>query len=435
MCKSIIGVIIAHIRLFIKQKGVLQYDNIKIMRSNQNQKRIYLDYAASTPVDRRVKEAMEPYWSLHFGNPGGIHKEGVIAKKAVDDARKSVAESIGAREPEIIFTSGGTEGNNLSIFGLVRQLKRKGTPVEKMHFITTSIEHPSVLDIYKELEREGASVSFIGVTEEGVVDLEELKEALQPETVLVSVMHANNEIGTIQPVDEIAKIIRKYRKDTNGESPLFHVDSSQVPLYLDVSAPNLGVDFMVFDGQKIYGPKGVGALYIKKDLKILSLFYGGKQERCLRPGTENVSLIVGFKEAFVNAVLEREIESARLTKLRDYFIDTLLKKVPQAVLNGSLENRLPNNANFYIPEMDDEWFVLQMDARGIAISTRSACIGGEYKGSYVVAALGKGEEQARSSFRFTMGKQTTKEDMEYVIEMIEEIVKKSSTERSSSENR
>ncbi len=389
-------------------------------------KRIYLDHAATTPTDTRVKSAMKPYWDKDFGNPGAIYKEGVIAKTTIQDARKSIAESIGAQSDEIIFTSGGTEANNLAILGFAAQLRKKRGNLSSVHFITSVIEHPSVLACFKELQKEGAEVSYVGVTPEGVFDLEVFKKVLSSQTALVSVMWVNNEIGTLQPIAEISKILRSFRKSQMPKAtlPLLHSDASQVPLFQKVDVEKAGVDLLVIDGQKIYGPKGVGALYKKKNVTISPLIYGGKQEFHLRPGTENVPAIVGFAKALEIAGEEREKDTARLSLLRDYFIDEVLRKVPGAQLNGGRYKRLPNNVNISFQGIDNEWLVLELDARGIAVSTRSACIAGDSGASYVISALRNGTDRARGNIRFTFGRSTTKKQLVYVIKTITQILTK-----------
>ncbi|MDP3726051.1 MAG: cysteine desulfurase family protein [bacterium] len=384
--------------------------------------RVYLDYAAATPLDPRVFKAMKPFLETQFGNPSSIHNEGVRAKEAITVARKNVAKMLQAHEDEIIFTSGGTEGNNLAILGLALRQERKGTSFSKMHFITTVIEHPSVKDVFGELERRGASVSYIPVDAEGLVKPQELKKALRKETVLVSVMYANSEIGTIQPISEIAKMIRNFRKTHNSKFPLVHTDASQAPLYLDVNVERLGADLMTFDGHKIYGPKGVGALFKKRNVSIQPLFYGGGQEGGLRPGTENVPGIVGFAEALKYATEERKYESARITKLRDYFIKKVLSEIPNAILNGDQIKRLPNNVNISFLGIDNEWLVLQLDARGIAVGTGSACLSQKENTSYVVAALGGDKKRASSSVRFTLGKDTSQKDLDYTITILQKVL-------------
>ncbi|MEX0934124.1 MAG: cysteine desulfurase family protein [Candidatus Paceibacterota bacterium] len=386
-------------------------------------RRIYLDYAASTPLDEEVREKMEPYFSIHFGNPGGLYEEGRIAKEAVESARASVATSLSAHAREIIFTSGGTESNALGILGLLSYLEHsEKRALGNMHIITSAIEHPSAFAVCKELASRGAQVSFIGVSEKGILNLNELKEALQHNTMLVSVMYANNEIGTIQPIKEVARIIKEHRKKNNTVFPYFHIDASQVPSYLDVRVEPLGVDLMTLDAQKIYGPKGIGVLYKRTNTPLLPLFPGGKQERGFRTGTENVPLIVGMAESLRLAIEKREHEVARLSELRDYFVKEVLEKIPGTALNGDSAQRIANNANFYIPGVDNEWLVMLLDARGIAIGSKSACQPAEVKNSHVVLALGKDVAHAKSSFRFTMGRKTKKEDLDYVVQIMSEVV-------------
>lgn len=375
----------------------------------KKQKRIYLDYAATTPVDAEVLKAMMPYFAEDFGNANSIHQEGVKTKQALDNARKSVADILNVRSEEIIFTSGGTESNKIAIEGVVDNPQGK-------HAITSTIEHPSVLDVFKVLEKQGLEVTYVGVNESGVVNPKDVRDAIKENTVLVSIMYVNNEIGTIQPIADIAKAIRQSRKqnvDVGRPHLYFHTDASQAPLYLPLNTIKLGVDLMTLGGQKMYGPKGIGCLYAKKDLKIA------------KAGTENIPLIVGFTKALELAEQNKEEESARLTELRDYFIDELKKAVPQVRLNGSRELRSPNNVNIYIPNIDGEFFTILLDSKGIACSTKSACkIDDEDEGSYVIQALGHNTARAKSSLRFSLGKNTTKKDIDYVVKTLSEIVEK-----------
>ena len=306
-------------------------------------KRIYLDYAATTPVDKKVVKVMERYWGKDFGNAGSICKEGVDAKKALTSARKNIAGFLGARSEEIYFTSGGTESNSLAIEGTLRSREEKGTPRNKMHIITSTIEHPSVLDHFKTLEKEGVEVTYIHVDESGIINPDDVYDSLKPNTVLVSIMYVNNEIGIIQPIPEISKKVKQFDGGTKNELPYFHTDASQAPLYLPINVLSLGVDLMTLDAQKIYGPKGVGCLYRKRGVIISSIFIGGNQEKSLRPGTENVPLIIGFSKALEIAMQLKESETERLTKLRDYFIKTILEKIPNAELNGDKGMHLKNN--------------------------------------------------------------------------------------------
>jgi cysteine desulfurase len=393
-------------------------------------KRIYLDYSTTTPVRPEVFSEMERFWARDFGNPSSLHAEGTAAKAALAAVRKSVARILNCKPEEIIFTSGGTESNNLAIFGLVEFLleeRGKDIKYEDLHFITSAIEHSSVLECFEELARRGAKVDYIGVDKEGIVNLKELESRLSPNTVLVSIMYANNEIGTIQPVRKISNLIGNFAEKSRGKSsldklgPIFHVDASQAPLYLPVNCDGIGADLVTIDGQKIYGPKGVGLLYVNRHAKIKPIFYGGGQERSLRPGTENIPPIAGLAKALALAAAGREKESARLKKLRDYFFGELGKKFPKAIINGSRTGRLPNNVNFSYPGLDAEFAVLKLDAVGISCSTKSACLERERE-SYVVKALDRSDDSARTSLRFTLGRTTTKKDIDCVIKSLEKIL-------------
>jgi cysteine desulfurase len=372
---------------------------------DKEQKRIYLDYAASTPVDAEVLKTMMPYFAEDFGNANSIHQEGVKAKQALDNARSNLAGILNARSEEVVFTSGGTESNKIAIESVFDDLKNK-------HAVTSTIEHPSVLDVFKALEKRGLQVTYVGVGETGVVNPKDVRDAIKENTVLVSIMYVNNEIGTIQPINEIAKVIRSKKKEYSSDI-YFHTDASQAPLYLSLNTIKLGVDMMTLGGQKMYGPKGIGCLYKKKDIKII------------RQGTENIPLIVGFAKALELADVNREEESKRLTELRDYFIEELKKQIPQVELNGSREQRSPNNINIYIPNIDGEFFTILLDSKGIACSTKSACkVDDEDEGSYVIEALGHSKERSKSSLRFSLGKTTTRKDIDYVVQTLAVSVKK-----------
>lgn len=393
-------------------------------KEKNNKSRIYLDYAATTPVDDEVIKAMIPYFADDFGNASSIYKEGLTARNALDASRKKIADILNARSEEIIFTSGGTEANNLAIFGAIKAIEKSGIRPEDMHIITSCIEHPSVLEIFKMLEKKGLEVSYIGVDEFGIINPKDVRDAIQANTVLVSIMYVNNEIGTIQPIYEIAKIIRRGRKEKKSEI-YFHTDASQAPLYLSIDVQKLGVDMMTLCGQKIYGPKGVGCLYKKKNIKLQSIISGGSQEMGLRAGTENIPLIIGFSKALELAEQNREKESRRLVKLRDYFMEELNKKIPQVKLNGSGKSRAPNNINVYIPRIDGEFFTIVLDSKGIACATKSACKeNDEDKGSYIIEALGHSKERVESSLRFSLGKSVSKKDIDYVVKTLSESVKK-----------
>ena len=408
-----------------------------------------MDHAATTPVDPRVEEAMRPFWADVFGNASGLYEEGRRAKEALGQARVTIAKLIGAKPDEIIFTSGGTESDNLAVFGSARAAM--GTPpssskpgfetskkpgffplggveeAARFHIITTKFEHHAVLHPCEELEKRGFNVTYLEVGGDGIVDPENIKRSLRPETVLVSVMYANNEIGTIQPIAEIGKLIKKYRISNfslpTSHFPYFHTDACQAAGYLDLNVNKLGVDLMTVNGSKIYGPKGVGFLYVRRGTKISPQILGGGQEMGLRAGTETVTLAVGFAKAFEIAQSERESESNRLTPLRDYFIEQLMKKIPKIVLNGHPIKRLPNNINISIPGTGGEEMVIRLDARGIACSTGSACSSEFSEPSHVILALGQSREIANSSLRITMGRNTTKEALDYVLDNLSDIIK------------
>ncbi len=380
-------------------------------------KRIYLDHAATTYLDDQVKKAMEPYWQKNFGNASSIYKEGCDARNALTASRKNIASLIAAGPDEIIFTNGGTESDNLAIFGVAKLFK-------KGHIITTRIEHHAVLNPCEVLEKEGFRVTYLNVDEKGIVDLKEFKKALRKDTILVSIMYANNEIGTIQPIKEAAKIIRDFRKRNNSSTPFFHTDAVQAAGYLDMNVQKLGVDLMTVNASKIYGPKGIGFLYIRRGIKLAPVLYGGGQERGLRPGTENIPGIVGLSNAFEISQKTREKESKQLIALCDYLIRNILKKIPDSVLNGHPVLRLPNNVNITIRDIEGESLVLYLDAAGIACSTGSACTSQNLEGSHVIAALGKQKEEAHCSIRLTLGRKTGKTDIDYVLKVLPAIVKK-----------
>jgi len=402
------------------------------------QNRIYMDFAASTPVDPRVVEAMAPYWREQYGNPGAIHREGVLARRAIERARSSVARALGARAEEIIFTASGTESNAIAIFGIIKRYEQEhGYDISGVHCITSTIEHPSVLEGFRALERRGAQVSYIGSDREGRFNLRALDQAFDARTLLVSLMYVNNEVGTIEPIREAAKLIRAARKRTSVaqlpatshqppatryQSPYFHTDASQAPFWLKVNVAELGVDLLTIDGQKIMGPKGVGALYIKSGTPIAHpLFPGGKQERGLRPGTEPVPLIVGLARALELAEAERERNASYVSALRDYFLDRLVSVVPGVELNGSRAERVANNVNISIPWLESEELIIALDSKGIALAARSACIS-DGEGSYVVRAMGKGAREATSSLRFSLGPATTREEVDICISALARIV-------------
>lgn len=400
---------------------------------------INLDTAATTPVREEVLLAMKPYWSNKAGNPSSITKGGVIARQAVENSRKIIAGCLKARPQEIIFTGSGTESNNLAILGVVNNLEKQGKKISDLHFITTNIEHSSVTECFKKLERRGAKVDYLKVNELGLVQTKDLRKLIKSNTALISVGYVNGEIGVIQPIKEIAREIRHARKTNKileGEYPYFHTDASQAGLYCNLSTNELGADLLTLDAQKIYGPKGVGIIFIKAGTNISPIILGGGQEGGLRSGTENVPLIVGMAKAVEicrsgHPSLDKEGKGAaeKVRNVRDYFWQKIQKDlparagIPAAVLNGDLENRLPNNLNISILGIDSEFTVLCLDEAGIVCSTKSAC-NHEEDESFVVQALGGGEGRARSTLRFTLGSDITKKDVDFVVLTLKSIIKK-----------
>ncbi|MBI2056575.1 MAG: cysteine desulfurase [Candidatus Sungbacteria bacterium] len=384
---------------------------------------IYLDHAATTYLDPRVKEAMSLYWEQEFGNPSSLYRTGRRAKDALDSARASVAKNLNAKPEEIIFTGGGTEAINLAIFGIARFYQNQGK-----HIITTRIEHHAVLHAVEALQKEGFEITYLDVDEYGLVDPEEVKKALRVDTILVAVMYANNEIGTVEPIEEIARVIYDFKKlqatSYKLQTPFFMTDACQAAGSLEMDIQKLGTDLLAMNGSKIYGPKGVGCLYARKGVRLKPLIYGGGQENNLRSGTENVPGIIGLAKAFEIAQEEREKENVRLVELRDYFIREVMVRVPKVVLNGHSEKRLPNNINISVLDIEGEAVVLYLDEKGIYISTGSACTSTTLDPSHVILALGRPYEYAHGSLRFTLGKRTTKEDLGYVLEVFPQVVEK-----------
>lgn len=383
--------------------------------------KIYLDHASATPLDQKVYSAMKNYWSVNFGNPGSIHSVGLAANTALEDARKKVAMVLGARSSEIVFTSGGTESDNLAISG-VANLFKKNSNGAKLHIVTTEIEHHAVLNPIKYLENSGFEVTYLKASDKGLITAEQVRSALRENTVLVSVIYANNEIGTIQPIREIGNIIKKVRGDR--PYPVFHTDACQAPGFLNLQVSNLGVDLMTISGSKIYGPKGSGILYVKTNTPIDPIFLGGGQEGGLRSGTQAVPLIVGFAAALEMAEKKKKSKDlARMIENRDYFIRSVLSVFKNVKLNGDTKLRLPNNANFYFPGVSGEQLVIELDVRGVMVSTGSACSSREEAPSHVISSI-YGEKRAESSIRFTLGRSTTKKEVTRVIKILDSILRR-----------
>ena len=375
-------------------------------------KRIYLDYAATTPVHPDVLKAMLPYFHEGFGNPSSIHACGQEAKRAVEEARTSVARLISAEAEEICFTSGGTEADNFALEGVAFADEKKGG-----HIITTAIEHHAILETCKFLEKRGFKVTYLPVDKYGMVDPDSVRKAITPQTILISGMNANNEIGSIQPLAEIGKIARE-------AGVYFHTDAVQTVGHIPVDVNTLGVDLLSMSVHKLYGPKGIGALYIRKGTRIAPFMHGGGQERGRRASTENVPGIVGFGKAAEIALPEMNEEAARLTELRDKFIAELQTRIDDIHLNGHPVKRLPNNVNVSISFVEGEAMLLNLDMVGICASTGSACSSGNLEPSHVLLATGCSHEQAHGSLRFTLGKWTTGEELEKVLDVLPPIVKK-----------
>lgn len=376
------------------------------------EKQIYFDHAATTPVDKRVLEKMMPFFTDAFGNPNSQHAFGRESVKAVDEARDTIAKIINAKPNEVYFTSGGTEADNWALRGVARAYKDKGR-----HLIISPIEHAAMLSTAKALEKEGFEISFMKVDEFGVVDLEHLKSIVRKDTIFIGCMMANNEVGTIEPIKQIAEIAKSV-------GAFCFTDAVQAAGVLKIDVKELGVDLMSMSSHKIYGPKGVGALYIRNGLKVESILTGGHQERTKRGGTTNVPGVVGFAEAFKIADSEMEHNFNYVSSLRDRFIDRVLNEVPYVKLNGPRENRLPANADFSFEFIEGESILFSLDLAGIAVSSGSACSSGSLEPSHVLLALGLPEELAHGSIRFSFGKHNTVEEVDYAVQTIKDAVKR-----------
>mgnify|MGYP000014396662 FL=1 len=377
-------------------------------------RRVYLDHSATTPVRKEVADLVYSYMTTYFGNPSSIHSFGREAKKAMEVAREQVADLIGAKPEEIIFTSGGTEADNLAVIGTAFANQKKGK-----HVITSAIEHHAVLDSFKYLEKQGFKVTYVPVDKNGLVDPDDVAKAITDETTLISIMHVNNEVGTIQPIKEIAELAKSKNKNI-----IVHTDGVQSVGKIPVNVDDLQVDLLSASSHKIYGPKGVGCLYVRKGTKIEPTHHGGGQERKRRPGTENLPGIVGFGKAAELAKQELEQEMKRLTELRDMLIDGILERIPDVKLNGDRIKRVPGNVNVSIRYVEGESLLLSLDMKGIAASSGSACTSGSLDPSHVLLAMGIPHEIAHGSLRMTLGRDNTKEDIEYVLDTLPEIVKR-----------
>ncbi|MFH1769565.1 MAG: cysteine desulfurase family protein [Parcubacteria group bacterium] len=370
-------------------------------------KGIYLDYAAGTPIDPRVKSAMRGVFDI-FANPSSIHSEGLKAGKILNSVRASVGRAINTKPEDIVFISSGTESCNLAILGVSGGIK-------KGHIIALNIEHPAVLKAVKSLEKRGFELTLVKVQENGIVDPEVVLKAVRPDTILVSIMYANHEIGTIQPV---AKIGRLLKQKYGSKKPLLHTDACHAPGVLDIDVQHLGVDLMSLNGSKIYGPSGVGCLYVRRGVEIEPIIVGGSQERGLRAGTPNLALIVGFAKALelISKIKKKEIDN--LIELRDYTIEQILKKIPDSYLNGDPADRLPGNINISFKDIDGEMLMLALDKKGIQVSVGSACTASSNEPSHILKAI----NQKHGNLRITLGNKTTKQEIDTLLRILPKLV-------------
>ena len=374
--------------------------------------KIYLDNNATTRLDDDAFNAMIPFFKEEYGNAFSLHLFGKETGKAVAESRKVIADLLGVLPEEIIFTGSGTEGDNLAIRGVARAYKNRGK-----HIIVSSIEHPGVRNTCKDLEKEGYEITVLNVDKNGVVDVEQLKNAIKDETILISVMHANNETGVVQPIEEIGKIAKEHKI-------LFHVDAVQSMGKLNIDPKGMGIDLLVFTAHKFYGPKGVGALYVRNGVRLGKVITGGGQEKKLRPGTTNTPLIVGMAKALEKVYAEREEENKRVGALRDYFEEQLLAKIPEIVVNGKNVQRLPGTSSITFKYVEGESILLSLSMKGIAVSSGSACSSDELQASHVLLAMGIPEEFAHGTIRFSLGKYNTKEEIDYTIDAVVEVIGK-----------
>lgn len=374
--------------------------------SGTRPRRVYLDHNASTPVDAEVLEAMLPFLTSEFGNASSLHTFGQKARAAVETAREQVAALLGARPQEIVFTSGGTESDNHAIFGIV-----EGVSAREKHIVTTAIEHEAVLNTCQALEARGVKVTYLPVNAQGLVDIKLLKLAVRPETVLISVMHANNEVGTVQPLEEIGRIACE-------ADVYYHTDAVQSAGKLPIDVNALQVDLLSISGHKLYGPKGIGALYIRGGIRLPQLLYGGRHQRGFRPGTENVPGIVGLGAAAELARKSLAADAARVSALRDRLEEGLLERVPDARVNAARAPRSPNTTNIVFPGIEGEALVIALDLKSLACSTGAACSSGAVEPSHVLTAIGLPPEDARAALRFSLGRHTTGDEIDSALQVV-----------------
>lgn len=376
---------------------------------------VYLDYSAGTPVDSVAFKKMLPYFSEKYGNPSSIHKFGQDGRKAVETARQQIADFLGCSNKEIVFTSGATESNAWAIKSALKLFSGNN---QKPHIIISPFEHQSNFETAKELKNQGFELTILSISKNGIVSLDDIKKSIKKNTVLVSVIYASNEIGSIQPIKEISKIIKKINNKI-----IFHTDAVQAINFLDCNVDKLGIDLLPIDGHKIYGPKGVGALYIRSGINLKPLICHGTQEFGLRSGTENVPGIVGLGEAIKRIKINKK-NNQKILKLRNKLIKEILQIIPGSKLNGSLQNRLPNNANFSFAGVEGESILMALSQKGVYISTGSACASRSLEPSHILLGIGLSHQEAHSSIRFTLGRQTTTKEINYVLKILPDIIKK-----------
>ncbi len=388
-----------------------------VARFLKEQSGIHLDYASTTPVRPEVLSAMAPYWNSVWANPSAIYKSGVRARRVIEDMREKIAHLLRIRSTGVVFTSGGTESNNLALIGTIEKLHREGRPYSDMAVLTTKIEHASILEAVNELERRGVHIVYMPLHEDGRIDVAELESCLTENVALISFAYVNSEIGVVQDVKRITRTIRAWSK-ARETNILVHLDAAQAPLWLPCELDMLGVDLLSLDSGKCYGPKGAGVLAFRHGVTLSPVIFGGGQEGGLRSGTENIPLIVGCTVALLRAQHEWESRSKRVALLREYFFERIQSESPGVVINGSREHRVANNVHISVPGIDSEFAVITLDRHGIAASTRSACGAHAASGSAVVRALTQDDARAAATIRFTLGEETTKKHIERAVEIL-----------------
>ncbi len=391
-------------------------------------KNIYLDHSATTSLDEKVLKDMMPYLKENFGNPSSLYSIGQKAFWAVKDSREKAALFLGCKPEEVFFTSGATESNNLAIFGLIKNFQ-KNKNFKKVHIITSVIEHPAVLECFRILERsKKIEVSYINVDKKGLIKMDELQKYFKSNTVLVSIMYVNNEVGSVQPIDKIGQEIEKIknrRKKEKSNFPIyFHTDAVQAANFFSCNINELKVDLLSLSGHKIYGPKGIGLLFVKEGVSLSPIQFGGHQEKGLRSGTQNVPGIVGIGSALIQVLRKKEENFKKVQQLRNFLVKEIKKRIPEIELNGDLKNLSPSHANIIFKGVEGEAILLDLDFENIFVSTGSACASGNLKASYVILAMGISEEKAHGAIRFTLGKENTKEEIQKVVKTLPTIIKR-----------